>query len=126
MRLAEQEELAQFEKQETGFVRSSAVFASKAASALRPARQEARLALCRSAADGVAAAAAGTLTSADLGNRGAVSYVDVEGKVFVPEGEADVSLKRPNPWAHSDNSIKVRDPASWTIIRHDGPDHLGL
>ena len=24
------------------------------------------------------------------------------------------------------NCVSVRDPTTWTITRHDGPDHLGL
>jgi hypothetical protein len=40
-------------------------------------------------------------SSSDVGNRGEVSAVSADGEsIFVPEGEKDVSLKRPNPWAH--------------------------
>jgi hypothetical protein len=119
----EQAELVAFTKAQTGFAGTSAVFKG-----------------LQKDSDAV--------TSADLGNRGAISYVDVEvhptpcilvhtfsvphitantlicvpsrplgvasewasgraqGKVFVPQGEGDVSLKRPNPWAHAEGHVK--------------------
>ncbi len=70
------EDLEAFEKQEAGVAVGSTVFASKS-----DVDRELK-------------------TSADLGNRGAVSYNTVDGKIFVPEGDQGVVQKRPNPWAH--------------------------
>ena len=73
------EELEAFEKQETGVAVGATVFAAK--SDLTSYDKEHG-------------------TSADLGNRGAVSYNTVDGKIFVPETDQGVVQKRPNPWAH--------------------------
>jgi hypothetical protein len=70
-------DLREFEKQETGVAVGSNVFASKSDLGDKELK-----------------------TSADLGNRGAVSYNTVDGKIFVPEGDQGVVQKRPNPWAH--------------------------
>eukprot|EP01045_Picozoa_sp_COSAG04_P005730 COSAG04_NODE_269_length_18509_cov_13.576480_9_plen_381_part_00 len=80
---ASAEELEQFEKQEMGTGVGKTVFAGTSGSA----------------ASGSTAAAA-ISTSADLGNRGAVSYNTVDGQIYVPEGDKGVVKKRPNPWAH--------------------------
>jgi hypothetical protein len=47
------------------------------------------------------------MTSADLGNRGGVSAVSADGQdIYIPKADKDVSLKRPNPWAHTVTNVE--------------------
>lgn len=67
-------------------------------------------------------------SSSDLGNRGAVSYNTVDGKIFVPETDQGVVQKRPNPWAHEatgetgNAKSSYREGAAVKVRRLDGLD----